>query len=184
MLESARRDLIRIRKGKQRQLGSLGYFRYGESERGEPCAGSGDEVGLLRQHALGRVLRLFRAVASIEGQQLQRGTAERLYPALRVHVLDGQVAAHLLQLSLSRPWSRQRRDHADLHNLVLRACRTNPARGHRNCCRTALDYVSAIKHLTTPFRSLCPSGSFQGCVSHSEVSLAHTVVGKQHIMCT
>ena len=51
-------DLIGVRQREARQLGALGHLGHGERERAQPGAGAADEFGLLRDHALRRVLRL------------------------------------------------------------------------------------------------------------------------------
>ena len=83
VLEAARGDHVRVGQRQHRQLGALGHLGDGERERAQIRAGRGDQVGLLRDHALRGVLGLLGGVAGVEHDQLELGAAQRLDAALR-----------------------------------------------------------------------------------------------------
>src|ERR1019366_4253683 len=127
IFESARSDLIGIGLRQNRELGALGHFGDAEREARQPRAGGTDEVGFLRDHALGGILRFLYAVAGVEYQKLHLGAAERFDAALLVDVVDRKVGALEHQVALAGPRTRHRRDQSDLHFLGLRRRRSGNA---------------------------------------------------------
>ncbi|MGY3080443.1 hypothetical protein ACVWZZ_006851 [Bradyrhizobium sp. LM6.10] len=82
---------------------------------GQIRAAGRDQIGLLRNHALGGVLGLFRGVAGIEHDELQLGAAECLDAALRVDVIDRHLGAFTHHRSRPGIKPGDRHQQADLH---------------------------------------------------------------------
>ena len=78
VFEAALGQQIRIGQRQHRQFGALGHLGHRQREGAEIGAGRRDQIGLLRHHALRRVLGLLGGVAAIDHDQLQLGAAERL----------------------------------------------------------------------------------------------------------
>jgi hypothetical protein len=131
-------------------------LRHSEREGREIRARRGHEVGLLRDHALGRVLGLLGGVAAIEHDELQLRAAERLDAALGVDVVDADLGAHAHHGPGPRVQARERDEQADLDLSGLlrpgRAGKRQRGRGrdHGPPCRKAF----LVRHLRPPLRRL------------------------------
>ena len=129
VLVAARRDLVRIGESQPRHLGALGDLGDRQCERAHERAGPADQIRLLRQQALRRVLRFFCAVAGIGDDQLHLRAAERLDPAGGVDVVHRELRSFDMQLAVARPGAGERHDHGHLHLFGLRARRRGPKPG-------------------------------------------------------
>src|SRR4029450_2933282 len=81
------------------------------------------------EDALRRAHRLLDAVAGVGFAQHELGAAQGLDAALAVDLLDRHVGPHLLELTLTRPAARQRRDERDLDVLGGRRGPDEESRG-------------------------------------------------------
>ena len=120
IVKAAAGDQIGIGQREPWQRGALRHLGGGEREAGEPAAEAADQVGLLRHHALRRVLGLFRRILRVELHQPQLRATQRVDAAGGVDVVDRHLGAELFQNSRARPGSRQRDQHGDLHLLRRR----------------------------------------------------------------
>ena len=126
VFEAAVGDQVGVGQGHPGQFGAFRHLGDGQGEAGQPGAEAARQVGLLRHHALRRVLGFFRGVAGIVLDHHQLGAAQGLDAAVGIDLIDRHARAHLHQQARPGPGAGQRHQHPDFHVLRLGS---NTARG-------------------------------------------------------
>src|ERR1700682_58624 len=130
VLVSTPGDLIGVRQREPWDARAFGHLGDRQRERADEGSRPANQIRVLRQHPLRRILGLLGGVSGVDDNQLHLRPAERLAAARCVDVLHRELGALQMQLAVARPRARERDRNRDLHFLGL---------GKRRICTESRD---------------------------------------------